>query len=220
MLLLKIITMEWPIANPDNYEFIRNENPESIKKAIENQETKALVIIKKIDSQLTAYNIDLTIKRPDHTYKFIIWTNCLEIPLTIDKLEEVWDILVKILNDPLFLEWSLSERKIEKKSFMNHVYGIWKSIVDSNNSFLSKNDVEELFVFAQDVQNIHIDKWNIDNDVCANEEITRECKDALWNLKRSDRISWQLDDFKNLSPERKDNLTHMFIKWLNKKEQS
>lgn len=212
--------MEWPIVNPENYDFIRNENSESVQNAIEKQETEALNIIKDIDSKIKQ-NIDLTIDRRDHSYRFISWNNCLNIPLSIENVKVVWDILVEILNDPLYLQWDLYGRELKKESIFNWIAWAWKVIAGSENSFLSKNDIEELFIFSQDLQNIHIDDWNIDNDICANEEITRECKDALWNLKHSEKVSWQLDNNPGLDIDRKKELEARFIEWLqkHKKEQ-
>lgn len=212
--------MEGPIIYPEWYEFIDNEDKEKLDLQIDTPEEKlALQTLKDIDNQIPRYDLDLAIDRKTWKYLFISWNNWLKIPLEINQIKVVGDFLLEILYSPLFLEWYEDIRKIKEKSNLNILPDHWKTLVSNQDSFLSKKDVEELFVFAQDLQGVHIEDWKIRKGICEEQEI-KECKNDLSNLIHSERLSWFFDRKKPINPEEKKHWQENFFKALAKKKEN
>lgn len=91
----------------------------------------------------------------------------------IKELTWLWD-------NKLSLNWDITGRSIIKNS---SVLPVWfdDKIAKTTNKVLSKNDVEEIFVFLMNVKWIKKEDWKISSTICANNVITDECKDDLWN---------------------------------------
>ena len=149
-------TLEW-------YEIIDNENVDKKLCNIEDNSERCEVerILSIIDSQ-TKYDIDLAYNSRTWKYRFISGETVLNIPLTASKLEEVWDIIVEMLNnDDIYIGWYKFWRYIKVDEIWK--FGIFnRDIIPMNDKSFTKNEKEELFKFVMDVKWIPIWDWEIE----------------------------------------------------------
>ncbi len=161
----------------EQFEQIDNEQQKINESLDKKEDLIALWILNTIDTQIKDIDIDLAIDRENNKYYFIAnWKESLNIAIDLNELPEIWSILVKIFNNDIQLLWSITSRSITKDSLMPD----WlEEKYITNNSF-TKNDIEELFVFVMKSKNIPIEDWSIEETVCANWNVTNECKQDLW----------------------------------------
>jgi len=173
---------DW-LNNKTLHEFEEIIEPERIvQEKIEKNKTDALDIVKDIDNKISGHTIDLAHDNKNNKFYFI-WNNetSLNIPLSIKQVNELWEIIIKLFNTDIQLFGSLFNRAIAEDSWVPD----WaeEKFINNKISSLSKNDIEELFVFVMETKKIPKDDWEIASQVCANWSITDECKQALWNKK-------------------------------------
>ncbi|MDD4151995.1 MAG: hypothetical protein PHR68_05240 [Candidatus Gracilibacteria bacterium] len=53
------------------------------------------------------------------------------------------------------------------------------NIINAKESKLSKNEIEEIFIFIMNIKGIKKEDWNIASTVCKNNTVTEKCKDKL-----------------------------------------
>ena len=160
-----------------SFEQIDNEE-QKINEQIEKKEDLiALWVLETIDRQIPNVDIDLAIDRENNKYYFISNNKeSLNIPLDLNQLPEIWSVLVKIFNNDIQLLWDLTSRSIAKDSLMPDL--LEEKYI--KNDKLSKNEIEELFIFVMKSKWIPMEDWQLEETVCANWNVTNECKQALW----------------------------------------
>ena len=162
------------------FELLNNED-KKVNKLLDKWQIETITwIIATIDAQIKWYDIDLAVDRENNEY-YYIWnkTNSLRIKLTMENLVEVWWVLVDLFKNDLKLVWNIHERKIVNNQLLD-----WRTFVSNWEYGLTKNDIEELFVFVMNTKWIEKDDWEIENSVCANWNVNDECLNALWNKQK------------------------------------
>ena len=168
---------------PKSFEIIDNENPQIIEKLWTEEEKMALSTIKVIDKIVLWHDLDLAIDREKNRYYFV-WDKkiALNIPLSFDKLIDLWTTLTTLFkSDKIQLAWDKYWRSIYTDKSLVPL-AMEDELIKNWMSNLSKNDIEELFVFVNRIKWVNINNWEIDNTICANWKINQECINALWNL--------------------------------------
>lgn len=167
------------LDNVQSFEKIDNERKEINWKLDLKEKSIAIEILNKVDANVP-FDIDLIYNNQNKKYYFI-WNEkiSLNIPLKFKDLNKIWDILIKIWNKDIQLFWDLYWRTISENTWLPNL--IENEIVSNKKANLSKNEIEELFIFIMKVKWIPINDWQIDDSVCKNSNPTDECKNTLWN---------------------------------------
>lgn len=79
---------------------------------------------------------------------------------------------------PLRLDWDLYSRKMIHDTLLPDYFD--EIFIDNKESKLSKNEIEEIFIFIMNIKWIKKEDWNIASTVCKNNNVTEECKGKLW----------------------------------------
>lgn len=137
---------------------------------------EALGMLKIFDSKIPDFDIDMTYDKKNDKFFFISWNELLNIAMDIWKIQEVWDAIVKLLNNKnkLWITWKQDFRRIYEDNFFwnardNQVYYKWTPL-DWNNLDLdlainNNNFVEELYKFTQKVKWIPEKNWIIQGGI-------------------------------------------------------
>ncbi len=172
--------MLWLENNP-TIEILDNET--TLKQANQKLEKKerdlAINILKEIDSKVTP-DIDLVYNDSLNKFNFI-WNEkiLLNISLDIWQLNILSKMLPDLFNMDIQLFGSLFGRSISEDTWKPD--WIEKNFITTTDSSFTKNEIEELFIFIMKTRGISLEDWEIANTVCANWNITKECKLALWD---------------------------------------
>lgn len=90
----------------------------------------------------------------------------------IKKQTWLWDYSLK-------LNWDLTSRNIIINNSLLPDY-FDDNIINNKESKLSKNEIEEIFIFIMNIKWIKKEDWNIASTICKNNTVTEKCKDKLW----------------------------------------
>jgi len=148
-----------------------------IDKSLDNAEQKAkaneaLGMLKIFDAQIPDFDIDMTYDKKNDKFYFVSWDEVLNIAMDINKIAEVWDALIKLLNNKnkLWITWKQDFRRIFEDRFFwndawNQVYYKWTKFkwnnLDLNEAINNNNFAEELYRFTQKIKNIPEKDWII-----------------------------------------------------------
>lgn len=144
--------------------------------SLENKQ--AIEIIKNLDAR-TEYNMDLAFDSKANKYFFIVNNSPLNISLDFKDVFKIWEQIVKLLNmkEDLLLHWDKFNRWI----WYDRILG-YKIILDGNENWLTKKQVEKIFSFLMTTKGKEITEKNIAADICANWVKNQNCVDKYKNL--------------------------------------
>lgn len=169
--------------SPIKLGLIENENTKIekvLKTRLDNkEEVLALDILKKVDSQIPSFDINLWTDRENNKFYFILKNKenvniPLSIPLSIGSLESMWESLVKLLNHDWAIQliWWREWRAIAEVQMFWSEANADRIVNTSQKSWLSdeanideNNKTEELFKFIQTVNNIPEEEWKISDSI-------------------------------------------------------
>jgi len=174
----------------DNDEFFKEKTDNELSKIEAKYESKenlvALWILQSIDKQIPEYDIDLAFDSNSKKYYFVasdLGTNNyrekLTIPLNIQQVEEVGEILAKIFNKNIVLSWDLHSRFIHEDTWKPDGIEEWYASTVKND--LTKWEIEELFTFTMKTRNIAMEDWELSWPICK-WAYDNTCKQELWNF--------------------------------------
>lgn len=148
-----------------------------IDRSLDNADQKAkaneaLGMLKIFDSQIPEFDIDMTYDKKNDKFYFVSWNELLNIAMDIWKIQEIWDAIVKLLNNKnkLWITWKQDFRMIFEDKFLwndawNQVYYKWTQFkwnsLDLNEAIINNNFAEELYRFTQRVKKIPEKEWII-----------------------------------------------------------
>lgn len=148
-----------------------------IDRSLDNADQKAkaneaLGMLKIFDSQIPEFDIDMTYDKKNDKFYFVSWNELLNIAMDIWKIQEVWDAIVKLLNNKnkLWITWKQDFRRIYEVRFFwneadNQVYYKWTQFrwnsLDLNEAIINNNFAEELYRFTQRIKKIPEKDWII-----------------------------------------------------------
>ncbi|MDD3793342.1 MAG: hypothetical protein PHI37_00850 [Candidatus Gracilibacteria bacterium] len=155
--------------------------------AIDNAEQKAKVyealgMLKIFDSQIPDFDIDMTYDKKNDKFYFVSGNEILNIPMNIDKIGEIGEVLVKLLNNKnkLGITGKQDFRMIFEDSFLGNEAGnqiYYKgtqfrgNTLDLNEAINNNNFAEELYRFTQGVKKIPEKDWIIKGGIGSHNEI-------------------------------------------------
>jgi len=161
----------------ENFETIDNEQQKINETLDKKEDLVALGVIEAIDKQIPNIDLDLAIDRENNKYYFISnWNDHLNISIDFKDLPEIWSILVKLLNNDIHLFWDLNWRSIAKDTMMPD----WLEEKFISDWKLTKNEIEELFIFVMNAKWIPMEDWQLEDTICK-WWVNNACKQALWN---------------------------------------
>lgn len=124
--------------------------------------------------QINWHKLNIEIKSLDELDKIL---NSIEKSIKISLVGPVEEV-VWLWDNKIYLNWDLTSRKIKiNDSILPAPFD--SEIINSNNT-LSKNEIEEIFVFIMKVKWIQKEDWDIKSTICRKNIITDECKNKLW----------------------------------------
>ncbi len=139
---------------------------------------QALGMLKIIDSQIPDFDIDMTYDKKNDKFYFVSWSQKLNIPLSLNEIEEMWKIITKLLNNKneLWITWKVDFRRIfEVTFFWTEVYYKWTKLdwntLNTEKAIANNNIAEELYKFSQIVKWMPKDKWVINWSIWSPDEI-------------------------------------------------
>ncbi|MDD2908077.1 MAG: hypothetical protein PHH98_05575 [Candidatus Gracilibacteria bacterium] len=170
--------------NSPNEIMLDNENLEITKQINQNlkkleQQAKAnqaLGMLKLIDNQIPDFDIDMTYDKTNDKFYFISGNQKLNIPLDIEKIEEIGKAITILLNNKkkLGITGKQDFRRIFEVSLFgadvdNQVYyggtKLKGNTLDIDTATKNNNNIEELYKFTQILKGIPKNQWVIEGGI-------------------------------------------------------
>jgi len=130
-------------------------------------------MLKIIDSQIPDFDIDMTYDKKNDKFYFISWNQKLNIPLNLNQIDEIWKVIIKLINNKneLWITWKQDFRRIfevtlfwDKRDHEIHYKWLkfkWNTL-DIEFAKKENNNTEELYKFTQIAKWIPKENWVIE----------------------------------------------------------